>query len=131
VTLKLVARFADACNIGGEPDTIRHKLAVLQQHCDTLGRNYDAIIKSSNMNVFPLQPGQSPEQATERARTRLGMTYEEMTRAAVVGTPEQIAEQIQARVDVGVNYIIVYIPMLAYDLDPMHLFAEEVATKFA
>jgi F420-dependent oxidoreductase-like protein len=32
-TLRLVARHADACNLFGEPDTIRHKLAVLREHC--------------------------------------------------------------------------------------------------
>ena len=32
-TLRLVARHADACNLFGDPDTIRHKLAVLREHC--------------------------------------------------------------------------------------------------
>jgi F420-dependent oxidoreductase-like protein len=32
-TLRLVARHADACNLFGDPDTVRHKLAVLRDHC--------------------------------------------------------------------------------------------------
>jgi alkanesulfonate monooxygenase SsuD/methylene tetrahydromethanopterin reductase-like flavin-dependent oxidoreductase (luciferase family) len=32
-TLRLVARHADACNLFGDPDTVRHKLAVLREHC--------------------------------------------------------------------------------------------------
>ncbi len=37
VTLKLVARYADACNVGGgNPDVIRQKLEVLRGHCETL-----------------------------------------------------------------------------------------------
>ena len=32
-TLRLVARHADACNLRGDPDTVRHKLAVLREHC--------------------------------------------------------------------------------------------------
>jgi len=46
-TLRLVAQYADACNLFGEsPDVIRHKLEVLRGHCDTLGRDYDAIEKT-------------------------------------------------------------------------------------
>ena len=42
-TLRLVARHADACNLFGDPDTIRHKLAVLRAHCDAEGRDPAAI----------------------------------------------------------------------------------------
>ncbi len=126
VTLRLVARFADACNIGGDPDTIRHKLDVLRQHCDTVGRDYDAIIKSSNSNVYLLKPGQDPEKATEQVRQRLGMTFEELRNTAIVGTSEQVVEQLRPKVDAGIQYLISYMPMLAYDQEPLHQFAEEV-----
>ena len=45
-TLKLVARYADACNLFGDPATVRHKLDVLRQHCQDEGRNYDEIEKT-------------------------------------------------------------------------------------
>ncbi|GAB2458179.1 TIGR03560 family F420-dependent LLM class oxidoreductase [Nocardioides hungaricus] len=46
-TLRLVAQYADACNLFGEsPDLVRHKLDVLRGHCDDLGRDYDAIEKT-------------------------------------------------------------------------------------
>ena len=38
-TLRLVARFADACNIFGDPDTVAHKLEVLHRHCADVGRD--------------------------------------------------------------------------------------------
>src|SRR5579871_3297300 len=37
VTLRLVAQYADACNIGGNIPTIKHKLDVLRQHCEEIG----------------------------------------------------------------------------------------------
>jgi F420-dependent oxidoreductase-like protein len=43
LTLRAVARLADACNVGGDPQTVRHKLAVLRGHCDAAQRAYDAI----------------------------------------------------------------------------------------
>jgi F420-dependent oxidoreductase-like protein len=46
-TLRMVAQYADACNLFGEsPDVVRHKLDVLRGHCDDLGRDYDAIEKT-------------------------------------------------------------------------------------
>src|SRR5919112_656824 len=41
VTLKLVAQYGAACNVGGDLDTMRHKLDVLKRHCETVGRPYD------------------------------------------------------------------------------------------
>ncbi|GGI98123.1 LLM class F420-dependent oxidoreductase [Streptomyces brasiliensis] len=46
-TLRLVAQYADACNlIPSSPEELRHKLDVLRGHCDTVGRDYDTIRKT-------------------------------------------------------------------------------------
>ncbi|MGW0833324.1 LLM class F420-dependent oxidoreductase [Streptomyces prunicolor] len=46
-TLRLVAQYADACNlIVATPDELRHKLDVLRGHCDRLERDYDRIRKT-------------------------------------------------------------------------------------
>jgi F420-dependent oxidoreductase-like protein len=47
-TLRLVARYADACNIPASEagEQLRHKLDVLRRHCEAEGRDYDAIEKS-------------------------------------------------------------------------------------
>jgi F420-dependent oxidoreductase-like protein len=42
-TLRLVARFADACNLMGTPDEIAHKLSVLRAHCDDVGRDPSSV----------------------------------------------------------------------------------------
>lgn len=51
-TLRLVAQYADACNLFSSPGeegmaTIQHKLDVLRAHCDAVGRPYDAIEKTA------------------------------------------------------------------------------------
>jgi alkanesulfonate monooxygenase SsuD/methylene tetrahydromethanopterin reductase-like flavin-dependent oxidoreductase (luciferase family) len=47
MTLRAVARLADACNfVDGDIAEIRHKLAVLRRHCDAVGRDYDTIEKT-------------------------------------------------------------------------------------
>jgi len=45
-TLRLVAQYADASNVFGDPDTLRHKYAVLRAHCERLGRPYEEIERS-------------------------------------------------------------------------------------
>ena len=48
-TLRLVAQYADACNLfdlGLGPEGIPHKLDVLRRHCDDVGRDYDEISKT-------------------------------------------------------------------------------------
>lgn len=46
-TLRLVAQYADACNLfASSPDDVAHKLDVLRRHCEDLGRDYDGIRKT-------------------------------------------------------------------------------------
>lgn len=52
-TLRLVARYAQACNLYAGPD-LAHKLDVLRRHCDDVGRDYDQIEKTV---IGPLDPG--------------------------------------------------------------------------
>jgi F420-dependent oxidoreductase-like protein len=66
-TLRLVARYADACNLFDIPDggrTVTRKLAVLARHCADLGRPYDQIEKTLSTR---LEPSESSE-AFVRAR---------------------------------------------------------------
>jgi F420-dependent oxidoreductase-like protein len=120
VTLKLVARYGDACNTGGDPETVKHKLAVLRQHCDTVGRDYDTIIKSTSIeDIVLIRPGETPEVAVSRQHGAMAPGF--------VGTVEELAERIQALAIWGIDYVIVSFPRLAYDHEPLHRFADEVA----
>jgi F420-dependent oxidoreductase-like protein len=82
-TLKLVARYGDACNLFDIPDggkTIAHKLEVLKRHCDDAGRAYDEIAKTVSTR---LTPGESADEFAQRcdALQQLGLDH------AVVITP--------------------------------------------
>jgi F420-dependent oxidoreductase-like protein len=120
VTLKLVARFADACNVGGgDPDVAARKLAVLRQHCDQVGRDYDSIIKSTSIeDIVLVKQGEAPEAAVERAHSAMDADF--------IGTAEELADRLRALAERGIDYVIVSFPRLAYDLEPLHRFADEV-----
>ena len=55
-TLRMVAQYADACNIGmgGGVEQVAHKLQVLREHCDRLGRDYAAIEKTTLGGILQL-----------------------------------------------------------------------------
>jgi F420-dependent oxidoreductase-like protein len=50
-TLRLVAQYANACNIFVGGDEARHKLAVLRSHCEAVGRDYDEIEKTTMISI--------------------------------------------------------------------------------
>ena len=62
-TLRLVARYADACNVFGAPDAVRHKYAVLREHCEAVGRPYEEIERSTlqSVNLAFEEPGEIVE----------------------------------------------------------------------
>lgn len=65
-TLRLVARYGDACNVFDVPDggkTVRHKLAVLARHCEEAGRPYGEVEKTISTR---LSPGESAESFARR-----------------------------------------------------------------
>jgi len=76
-TLKLVARYADACNVfGTDPDQLRHKYDVLRRHCDSVGRDYDSIEKTLLTQVSITTDGARRSLTPDGLVERLGRTAE-------------------------------------------------------
>jgi F420-dependent oxidoreductase-like protein len=77
-TLRLVARYADACNLFDIPDggrTVRHKLEVLARHCEELGRPYEAIEKTLSTR---LEVGEPAEEFVRRSVAAAALGIEHM-----------------------------------------------------
>jgi len=76
-TLRLVAEYADACNLFDIPDegrSVRRQLEVLARHCATVGRAYDQIERTI---TTALQPDEPVDRFVERCRDlgRLGIQH--------------------------------------------------------
>lgn len=71
-TLRLVAKYADGCNLFGDPETQRQKLNILKQHCSEVGRPYEEILRTANSRIFVSAKGEdgslTPTQALEQVR---------------------------------------------------------------
>jgi F420-dependent oxidoreductase-like protein len=140
VTLRLAARYADACNFGsGDPAIIRRKLAVLRQHCERARTDFSAIIKSTSIAAFPVAERADADRATRKARGRLSLDQFRANAIGgsapgtrlTIGSAAAITEWVGQLADAGIDYVIVYIPGVAYDHEPLHRFADEVIAKFA
>jgi hypothetical protein len=59
------------------------------------------------------------------------VSYEEFSQSYWVGTSEEIAGLLRPVIDAGIDYVILYVPRLAYDHGPMQQFAGEVIPQFA
>ncbi len=105
-TLRIVAEHADICNLFGDPETIRHKLDVLREHCDAVGRDYSEIVKS---RLATLIIADTEEQAAA--------TREQMARITArgtswsVGTEKEILMQVEELQAAGIEYFIFNLPL--------------------
>jgi alkanesulfonate monooxygenase SsuD/methylene tetrahydromethanopterin reductase-like flavin-dependent oxidoreductase (luciferase family) len=120
-TLRVVARHADWWNLnGGSVENYAHKLDVLRQYCDEIGRDFDEIVKTWSVEGIALG-----ETEAEAQRVAAETRWKKDVR---VGTPAQIAEQLQPFVDLGVEYLIVRLVDFPSHAG-MDLFTQEVIPR--
>jgi alkanesulfonate monooxygenase SsuD/methylene tetrahydromethanopterin reductase-like flavin-dependent oxidoreductase (luciferase family) len=125
VTLKLVAQYADACNITN-PDiaTLERKLAILKKHCEALGREYQSIKRTV---LLMCAIAETDEQAALKIgsleRDAQGQAdLSQVRERALIGTPETIRRRLAAYEQAGAQEIILYMPDAA-TLESVRLFA--------
>jgi alkanesulfonate monooxygenase SsuD/methylene tetrahydromethanopterin reductase-like flavin-dependent oxidoreductase (luciferase family) len=121
-TLRLVARYADYCNIFGDPPTVARKLNLLREHCAEVGRPYTAIVRSNFVGILIAR-----NQAELARKRRL---YRPWLGCPIVGTPEQVVAQLRSFARAGIQYVIFNLPD-AHTLEPIQLLAETVVPALA
>jgi F420-dependent oxidoreductase-like protein len=119
ITLRLVARYADACNVFGDPATVAHKVEVLHRHCADVGRDPSAItvthLSTALVDVDALERLRPARVAPEQYAARVG-----------AGAVEDQVGRYRALAEAGVQTAIVNLP----DLDgpePVERFADVIA----
>ena len=102
-TLRLVARYADACNIFGGPDEIAHKLDVLRRHCDDVGRDPAEIEVTAMFRDFP--PGVTADELLRGAEVLAAVGVTTLVTGAVGPDPAGWLESTFAPVIDGIHAI--------------------------
>jgi F420-dependent oxidoreductase-like protein len=121
VTLKLVAQYGDACNVGGDLDTIKHKFEVIKHHCETVGRDYESIHRTSTtLCVIAETDEQAFAQVPEYVKSMFG----DRISAALIGSPETIRKRLAEFEAVGVQELIIGF-INKTDLEQIRFFAKE------
>jgi F420-dependent oxidoreductase-like protein len=106
-TLRLVAQYADMCNVSGGPEMLQHKLEVLRGHCDAVGRDPKEIT-TTRLGTLLLAAD-----ADEAARTRefvTGMAGDASGEQFTVGTADEVVKQLEPLVATGVDCLIFNMP---------------------
>jgi len=103
VTLKLVAQYGDACNVGDDPASMKQKFAVLKEHCETVGRDYESIHRTST--TFCLM-ADSDEQALEQIPAELKARLGKRVSSTLIGSPETIRQRLAAYEEAGVQELL-------------------------
>jgi alkanesulfonate monooxygenase SsuD/methylene tetrahydromethanopterin reductase-like flavin-dependent oxidoreductase (luciferase family) len=124
VTLKLVARYGDANNVGGGIENVRRKEAILLQHCETVGRDPSEIERTTGLGAVIIRDSRAEaEQVLETMFAANGNA--ELWKDQPIGTPEEVAERLAPFVELGYRHFIAGFPS-PHDEESMTRFATEV-----
>jgi F420-dependent oxidoreductase-like protein len=127
-TLKIVAKYADACNLFGSIETIKRKLDVLKEHCKSVGRDYDSILKTK-LDLVVIDD--SEEIARKRAQQFYKGIPEQQIRDrefAIYGTREDVSRQIELLEEAGIQYLIVHFEP-SRELEALDIFSDNIIKK--
>jgi probable F420-dependent oxidoreductase len=140
ITLRQVARHADACNIFQvdpfgkglvTPDQIAAKLSILREHCRLIGRDYDSVLRTYATGWVILAPDE------RRLADKMARYFPQGTQQRYTGTwqhfvfgatPEQAVDHFRALRVAGIQYFIVQ-TLDATDTETITLLAREVAPR--
>jgi len=129
VTLKLVAEYGDANNVGGGIERVRHKEEVLLRHCEAVGRDPSEIERTSGLGVVVIRDSREEARKVAEAifaRNGRAQPWENQP----VGTPEDVTAFLAPYLEIGYRHLVAGFPS-PYDEESMTRLATEVRTGLA
>jgi alkanesulfonate monooxygenase SsuD/methylene tetrahydromethanopterin reductase-like flavin-dependent oxidoreductase (luciferase family) len=127
VTLKLVARYGDANNVGGGIDNVRRKEAILLQHCETVGRDPAEIERTTGIGTVVIRDSRAEAVRVQR-EIAAGNGGAEAWKDQPVGTPEDVVEHLAPYLEIGYRHLIAGFPA-PYDEESLTRLATEVRPR--
>ena len=123
-TLRIVARYADAMNVGGGLDNVKRKDEVLRRHCEEVGRDESEIERTVGMGVCIIRDDPREAQRVQEeifARNGNARPWTDQ----LVGTPEQVADKLRPFLGIGFRHFIIGFPA-PYDAESLERLSREV-----
>lgn len=129
VTLKLVARYADANNLGGGLANVKRKDAILVEHCEQVGRDPAEIERTAGLGVVVIRDSRAEAQRVFEA-TFAHNGSARLWEDQPVGTPEDVVEKLAGYGEIGYHHLVAGFPA-PYDEESMTRLATEVRPALA
>jgi F420-dependent oxidoreductase-like protein len=123
-TLRLVAKYADGSNVMGSVDQCRHLMGVLERHCDDVGRDPSEITRTRLATIVIAPTHEEAHRKLEEAKAN-GMSERRLAQV-VAGGPDEIAEQLGAFMDAGIEGFTVSL-LDVHDLETVALAGRTIA----
>jgi alkanesulfonate monooxygenase SsuD/methylene tetrahydromethanopterin reductase-like flavin-dependent oxidoreductase (luciferase family) len=123
-TLRIVARYADACNVGGGFENVKRKDEILRRHCEEIGRDESEIERTVGVGVCIIRddPAEALRVQDEMfARNGKARRWQNQ----LIGTPEQVVEILRPFLGIGFRHFICGFPS-PYDAESMERLMTEV-----
>ncbi len=124
VTLKLVAKYGDANNVGGGIAQVKRKERVLLQHCEAIGRDPAEIERTTGLGAVVIRDSRAEAERVKKAIFEGNGHAKEWTDQPV-GTPEDVAERLAPFLEIGYRHLIAGFPA-PFDEESMTRLANEV-----
>jgi F420-dependent oxidoreductase-like protein len=118
-TLRLVAKYADGCNVMGDVDKIRHLMGVLEGHCEDVGRDPAEITRTRLASIYIGETNEAAMRQVEQGKAD-GSLPERRVPMVIAGGPDEISEQLSAFMDAGIQGFTISLPDPS-DLDNLAL----------
>ncbi|HJU35416.1 MAG TPA: LLM class F420-dependent oxidoreductase [Nitrososphaera sp.] len=125
-TLKIIAKYADACNLFGSAETIKRKLSVLKEHCKSVGRDYDSILKTKLGFILVDQDKELVDKRLQQISKVI--PKEQVGEFLIHGTPEDVLKEIGLLEEFGIEYLIVDLEPYR-ELEALQIFGEKIVKK--
>jgi F420-dependent oxidoreductase-like protein len=128
-TLKIIAKYADACNLFGSTETVKRKLSILREHCKSVGRDYDSILKTKLGFVVIDNDKKMVEKRVQQIISN-GIPKEQVGEFVIYGTPDDVLKQIELLEEVGIQYLIVDLEPYR-ELEALEVFGNSIVKKLS
>ena len=129
VTLKLVARYGDANNVGGGFATVQRKEAILVEHCEAIGRDPSEIERTTGLGTVIIRDSRAEAERVQREIFERNGNARLWTEQPV-GTPEDVAAILEPYLEIGYRHFIAGFPS-PYDEESMTRLITEVKPMLA
>jgi F420-dependent oxidoreductase-like protein len=124
-TLRLVARYADACNLFGRPDVVRHKVEVLRRHCAEVGRDPGQVEVTHLVDLMTATDRKTMRERVDRLRGR-NVSADAFVARHNAGTVADQLSHITAYREAGADHSMVVMPDVHLE-GSIETFAEVIA----